>query len=348
MTDTVAAQALTAADAGLICGWRFFTDASEPAEAVNALSAAEWLQRHSAGDASPRDFLWLHFNLSNALSLRWLERHAELPDEFYAALREGVTATRLERSDDALVAVLNDVNFEFNYESADIATLWICVNERLVVTARTRPLRSVDDLRAAVRQGDSPASTAELLEHLMRTQADVLVKVVRETTARVDHIEDAIIAQRYHHHRSQLGSLRRLLVRLQRLLAPEPAALFRLLQRPPAWMSEDDRQGLASASEEFSLMLRDMQTLQDRIKLLQEEVAAAVNEDNNKSLFVLTVVTVLALPINILAGLFGMNVGGIPLAEHAHGFWIVVSLVFTFTVIAAWAAFWRKRRDTRR
>ena len=58
-----------------------------------------------------------------------------------------------------------------------------------------------------------------------------------------------------------------------------------------------------------------------------------------------TVVTVLALPINILAGLFGMNVGGIPLAEHKHGFWIVVSLVLTFTAIAAWIAFRRKRSD---
>jgi zinc transporter len=40
-----------------------------------------------------------------------------------------------------------------------------------------------------------------------------------------------------------------------------------------------------------------------------------------------------------MAGLFGMNVGGIPLAEHAHGFWIVVAIIATFTVIAAWLAF---------
>lgn len=344
MNDAVLSQALGTDDAGLICGWRFFCDTREPAQAMTAQSAAEWLRVHGEGMPGRRgDFLWLHFNLANTQSLRWLQRHAALPEDFYACLRDGLTTTRIERSDDSLVAVFNDVNFEFNFESADIATLWICLDERLVITARTQPLRSVDALRAAVRKGDSPASPAELLEHLMRTQADVLVRVVRETTARVDDIEDAIFAQRYHHPRAQLGRLRRLLVRLQRLLAPEPAALFRLLQQPPGWMGEADRQGLAAASEEFSLMLRDMQTLQDRIRLLQEEVAAAVNEDNNNSLFVLTVVTVLALPINILAGLFGMNVGGIPLAEHENGFWIVVSIVVAFTVIAAWLAFRKKR-----
>ena len=90
-------------------------------------------------------------------------------------------------------------------------------------------------------------------------------------------------------------------------------------------------------------MLRDMTTLQERIKLLQEEIAAAVNEDNNRSLFVLTGVTVLALSMNIIAGLFGMNVGGVPLAQNEHGFAIVAVVVATFTAVAGWLAF--RRRD---
>jgi len=55
-------------------------------------------------------------------------------------------------------------------------------------------------------------------------------------------------------------------------------------------------------------------------------------------------VTVLALPINIIAGLLGMNVGGIPLAQSEHGFLVVVVIVASFTVIAGWLAF-RRQRD---
>jgi zinc transporter len=77
---------------------------------------------------------------------------------------------------------------------------------------------------------------------------------------------------------------------------------------------------------------------------LQEEIAANINEQTNRTLFTLTVVTVLALPINIIAGFFGMNVGGIPLADDPQGFWILVALVATFTVIAGRWAF-RKQQD---
>jgi hypothetical protein len=48
-----------------------------------------------------------------------------------------------------------------------------------------------------------------------------------------------------------------------------------------------------------------------------EEIAAAINEQTNRTLFILTVITVLALPISMVAGLFGMNVGGIPFAGEA-------------------------------
>jgi zinc transporter len=332
-------------DAGLICGYLFDAGSAQPVRAVDSSRAAEWLARHAGHEdgTADRAYMWLHFNLSHAPAERWLARHAGLSEVFYETLKDGLHSTRIERADDSLIAVINDVHFEFSFEPSDISTLWISVGPRLVVTARSQPLRSVDALRTAVKAGDAPKSSSELLEHLMREQADVLVKIVRDGTARIDSIEDELLAGRLDHKRARLGMLRRVLVRLQRLLAPEPAALFRLLQTPPHWMSESDSQQLRAASEEFSVVLRDMSALQERIKLLQEEIAANVNEDNNRSLFVLTVVTVLALPINITAGLFGMNVGGIPLAEHKHGFWILVGLVVTFTAVAAWLAFRKKR-----
>jgi zinc transporter len=60
-------------------------------------------------------------------------------------------------------------------------------------------------------------------------------------------------------------------------------------------MSAHDLDGLRQATEEFSLVLRDLAALQERIKLLQEEIMAQVGEQTNRSVFTLTVVTVLAL-----------------------------------------------------
>ena len=78
-----------------------------------------------------------------------------------------------------------------------------------------------------------------MLVHLLRDQADVLTLIVRDIADKVDHVEDRLLANKLERNRANLGNARRLLIRLQRLLAPEPSALFRLLNRPPIWMEED-------------------------------------------------------------------------------------------------------------
>ena len=325
-------------DTGLICG--YLLRPGQPPAPIGAADAVAW----AAGETEPDGFAWLHFNLSHNAADRWLADHGGLVPAFFEALKDGTRSTRIERADDVLVAVINDVRFDFSFEPSDLATLWVHVDRRLMVTARRQPLRSIDKLREAVRADVTLRSTVALLEHLLRDQADVLVEIVRSVTARIDDIEDQLLAGRLDTKRARLGGLRRLLVRLQRLLAPEPASLFRLLQHPPRWMAERDAEELRQATEEFSVVLRDMASLQERIKLLQEEVAAMVAEQNNRSLFVLTIVTVLALPINIVAGLLGMNVGGIPLAGHGHGFLVVVSLIAALTAGLGWFA-WKATRD---
>jgi zinc transporter len=324
---------------GLICGYLFA--GGESGVPIGRDDAALWLR--SAGSAARPGFVWLHFNLGDASAEAWIRDHLSVAPEFFDALREGSRSTRIEDAQDTLVAVVNDVAYEFSFDPSDIKTLWVNVNPRLALSARVHPLRSIDKLRQAVKEGSRFASSVGFLNHLMRDQGDVLVRIVRETTLQVDGIEDSLVSGRLKHKRGDLGKLRRVLVRLQRLLAPEPGALFRLLRQPPPWIAAHDLEELRQATEEFSLVLRDLAELQERIKLLQEEIAARVGEQTGRSVFMLTIVTVLALPINIVAGLLGMNVGGIPMADKPYGFFVIVCIVVTFTALAGWLAF-RNRR----
>ena len=322
--------------AGMVCGYAFTP--SRGGVPIGPDAAAAWLANPEAEDG----FLWLHFNLSNSASTRWLDQHLTLPEGFPDALRAN-TSTRVELVDDAMLAVLNDVLYSAA-EVSSASTLTIFVTSRVLVSARITALQSVDRLRAAVKDAVVFRSPVDLLAHLLRDQAEVLVQIVRDTTAQVDAIEDKLLGQTITSGRSKLGSLRRTLVRLQRLLAPEPAALFRLLNRPPAWMPHEDLQELRQAAEELAAAVADSVALVERVRLLQEELVALVNEQTGRTLFVLTVVTVLALPLTIVPGFFGMNVGGLPFRDHPHGFWMVVAGVVSVAACAAFYALGRRGR----
>jgi len=324
---------------GLVCAYQLLPGA--PAVPLDSSGLSAWLAL--AADPGSSSFVWLHFSLSNAASERWLRQHLPLPDDFYQSLWEESRSTRLEQIGDQLVGVLHDARFDFTFDPGSVSTLNLCLAPRFLVTARLRPVRSMDRLRGAVKGGDTFRSTADLLAHLLRYQAEVLVDITREATTRLDGVEDQLLSNRIATSRRELGSLRRTLVRFQRLLAPEPAALFRVLSRSPSWVDGEDLQNLRQAAEEFATAIADAGSLVERVKLLQEELAALVGEQTGRTLFILTVVTVLALPVNLIAGLFGMNVGGVPFSGHRHGFLVVVLALSAFTLFAGYLALGRKR-----
>ena len=325
--------------AGLVCGYLFAPGCAGCA--ITTADAETWLlaRMDARPDEPKREFLWLHFNLASQPAERWLRQHLALPEAFHESLRE-ISSTRVELADDTLLAVLNDVRFElFSSETAEASTVCVYVDARMMISARITPLRSLDRLRASVRVGEGFRSPTELLAHLLRDQAEVLAQIVRDASKRVDVIEDKLLSNQVATSRPKLGSLRRTLVRLQRLLTPEPAALFRLLNRPPAWIDADGLRDLRQSAEELAAAVADSVALVERVRLLQEELFALVNEQTNRTLFVLTVVTVLALPLTIIPGLLGMNVGGVPLREHEGGFWLVLFVLILMTVLGALWAF---------
>lgn len=325
-SSTLASPSYGTDEHGLICGYWF-----QPGASVETLADAATALGLLASDQA--GFVWLHFNLSHAQAEPWLRSAAKLGENFFEALHDGSRSTRIERDADALFAVINDVTFDFSLDAGDVSTLWVNVTERVVVTARRQPLRSIDRLRMSVKRGEVLGSSVALLNHLLGDQADELQRIVRMAAERVDDVEDAVLAGQHERHTAELARLRRLMVRLQRLLAPEPSALLRTLSNPPFWVQADDRQRMHHASEEFALVLRDITALQERIKLMQDEAATRVAEENNRSLFMLTMVTVLALPINLISGLFGMNVGGTPMGAHPAGFWVVAGCITALTAV---------------
>jgi zinc transporter len=324
---------------GPIWGYHFVPN--QPARSITSEEAVAFLT--APGPAPPGEFLWLHFSLSNVASEPWLRRYLTLPDTFYESLNSEVDATHLEQDGDALVARIHDVLYDFTFD-VPVATTTLCIMPRLAVSAHARPWRSIDQLKAEVQAGQAFRSPIAILARLFREQASVLVDIVRKSKRQVSPMEQQLLAKRISVSRSELGSLRRMLVRLQRLLAPEPAAFFRLLNRPPDWITEDELQNLQQSAEKFSTAISDAASLVERVKQLQEELSALVSEQTNRTLFILTMVTVLALPINLVAGLFGMNVGGIPLSQARYGFFLVVC---PLVVLTAFLAYWGlgRRRD---
>jgi zinc transporter len=307
---------------------------------IDAESALKWLKNTNN---TTSEFIWLHFSSPHGIGKDWLE-YIELPIAFKGVLHEERRSSRLSHSHHGIFAVMNDVTYDPAYKKQpEVSTLWISIRQRWLLSAWDNPLRSVAQLLTLISAEQTFHNPLTLVIQLLSNQADVLANVLRNISTTANSIEEKLATGELP-KRASLGGMRRDLIRLQRLLAPEPSSLFRLISRPPEWVREEDIDYLHLATENFSVAVRDMASLQERIELLEDEIVARVGEKTNRSLFILTSVTVIALPMTIAAALFGMNVGGLPFRDNNDGFFDIFILSVVLTLAAAWLVF-RLLRD---
>jgi zinc transporter len=146
----------------------------------------------------------------------------------------------------------------------------------------------------------------------------------------LDHAEDQILIGNVTRQREALGRTRRLAMHLRRHFAPLRAALHRLLLQPADRRGDVDADAWRTLQEDFSFTVDEASNVYERAKLLQEELASRLTEATSRNLFVLTVATIVFLPMTLLSGIFGMNVNGVPGVgdgASAGSFWWVMAVI---------------------
>lgn len=281
----------------------------------------------------PPVWSWSNYSLSDARARRAIEAVETMPAVVRAALLAPDQSLYLDYDDGWLHGVIADMHHRHYSEGQETGHFHFAFNETELVSTRRHPLQSVDDVRQLIVQRKKPIhGPAELLELIMRLSLERLSRELLEIGGQLDSIEDRVVADRWREEQARLNASRRRLVFIHRHVAAI-ASLFRQVRHlqydelPEPVADMVDR--LASRSES---LLADSEQIHSRARLLQDELMAKLSGESNRLLYVLSVLTAMLLPTTIVSGLFGMNVGGVPLSQDPTGFWVISALAVGLAV----------------
>lgn len=313
---------------GLLWAYRF--DAEGRAQPLEADTCGPDLP----STAPPPDWLWLHFNLSDARSAQAIAC-LPLPEDVRTALLAPDTHASLQLEEGLVCGVFMDWVHQRGVDLAaedllggdeNLGWLHFCLADNLLVTARRQALRSVEAARRQVAAGIRIASPVRLLERITDQFADAVERATDGLSSRLDRIEDRVLADSIGEERRDLAQLRHQAVRLHRPLTAMRRVLKQFEQRHPPDGEHELLPAASRLTQRFDDLDGDVGTLQERARLLQDEVAAKLAERTNRHLYVLSMITALLLPPSLVVGVFGMNLPGLPLARHPHGVGIALVL----------------------
>ncbi len=99
-------------------------------------------------------------------------------------------------------------------------------------------------------------------------------------------------------------------------------------------LGRDAKPYLEYLNESHARLMNILITQRETITALEQTNNSLLSAKTNETIKLLTVYATLLLIPNIIPGLFGMNLAGVPFSQNANGFIVVTILVFILTVIA--------------
>lgn len=284
--------------------------------------------------------LWIHLASKHPDTRDWLDRHSGFSSLVCESLLEQETRPRNLMTGEGLLLILRGVNFNPGEDLEDMVAIRMFISEKRIVTMRYRPIKAVTDIREALEKNNGPGSAGEFLVMVAGRIADRMADVVAELDDNVDALEDSVLSAESQELRAQLARLRRTTISLRRYIAPQRDVLARLLRDRIAWLDDSDRAYLRETAERTARFVEDLDSARERATITQEELNHRISEQMNKAMYTMSIVAAIFLPLSLLTGLLGINVGGIPGTDNKWAFAVVTA---GLSVVAAGLVIWFKK-----
>jgi zinc transporter len=236
------------------------------------------------------------------------------------ALSQSSQRPRIDAFDDHIYISLRDVNLTKSETPEDMVNLRAVLFQNSLVTFHTREMKSGTKLQGDVNRGIKGITVSALLSRLIKYMNDQLSKEVEGLAEAITGLEEASVSGDIQSQQEQLSELRRTLIGFQKYLIPQSSVLQELWEANVKWLKKKERSQLKNQAERISSLVGELEHLRQRASVLQEEIKSAHSEQMNRSMYRLTLVATILLPLSLFAGLMGANVGGMPFANSQYGF----------------------------
>lgn len=229
-------------------------------------------------------------------------------------------------------------------ETPAFVQLAFLVGERFLITRRHRKAPSIDETWGAMRQGelDVAKGPSHVCYKIVRRMIDRYTPIVLEVEKRIDELEEEILNNPRDALLSELMSLNRNLKNLRRVFSYQQGLMEDL---------RDSEFGAISGhiKHEFHDAYEHMERLASLSNLYQEIVVDMMNgylslasHRLNQIMKVLTIATVIFLPLTLMVGVYGMNFENMPELGARYGYYVLLT-VMSVTAVGLLLLFRRLR-----
>lgn len=224
----------------------------------------------------------------------------------------------------------------FDAESDDIATqaLHLFVGKNYLVSVHKDDFPHVQETISRWRAPDSPLgnTTGSLLYALLDTIVDDYFPLMDQVADRIEDLEDQIFEHFEESAIQTIFGLKRDMLNLRRVVAPERDVLNVLLRREVPVFKNEDIVYLQDVYDHIVRVTDNVDTYRDLLSSALDSYLSLQSNKLNQIVKVLTVTSIVLMSDALIAGIYGMNFTFMPELGWQLGYPFAIGLMVTVSI----------------
>jgi magnesium transporter len=289
---------------------------------------------------------WVHIPKPRHYAQEWLEANFDFHPLDYEDVYSRNQRPKVDRYDDYLFVVLQFPRFDRDRERLNVVELDLFVGPDYVITLPNNDLEPIDSLFARcresedVREGYFEKGAPFLLYKIVDHAVDASFPMLRKMGQKLEGIEDDIFEGKSDEIVRDISNAKQEIITFRRIVRPQRVA-FRDLERAMGVLGPEELDVYFDDVIDASERIWDtLENYKEVVVGLEESNESVISHRTNDTLRVLTSITVIVLPMTLLASLFGMNVV-FPGEGTGQAFWLIM---FAMSVVLVGMVYLFRRR----
>ena len=260
---------------------------------------------------------WINIERPRAVDQAWLEERFEFHPLDYEDVFSRNQRPKVDEYDDYLFIVLHFPRYDKKVSRLNAAELDLFVGPDYLITIQNEPLQAVAvpvrpraaPTRSCARTS-SPRAPATCSTRSSTTRVDASFPMLRKMGNKLERIEEEIFeGEQTSEIVRDISNVKQEIINFRKIVRPQRSA-FRDLERTKTRYIAEDLDiyfdDINDASERVWDMLENYKEVVEGLESTNE---SAIAHRTNETFRVLTAISVIVLPLTLVASIWGMNVG---------------------------------------
>ena len=281
---------------------------------------------------SPDSCYWLHFSIDNPAACDWLREKSGIDPACIDSMLSRKVRPRVIEGQDFLLLILRVADTIDLSEHEELRSLRIYVDQSRLISASLYPLPVVKKMMKNGLSDDKEDAAPRLFLDLTIQSVRGLEAILEDLDEQADALERLVIGGSEDPDDGDIANLALDSLELRRCLGPQKGVLAQLADSEVTWLKPGQKKRLRDCHERISRQLDEVMLIRDRARIVREQCNSHVAEQANKRLYIFSLSAVVFLPLSFVTGLLGVNLAGIPGAEHPLSFLSLCGMLTVFVL----------------